>query len=278
MRDKKIMTRTKKSITALSALLLGLTFAVFAEAATVKRSNFIVSNLSCTSCLATIEAELKGMAGALGMDADLPQGRVIVDHLDTLSPEQIAAAISRLGYPAEMEWTATLPENNTNRFAGQNRYGSGCSGGGCNVSGRTGTGPTAWKTAPAGTTVSRTTLKVNNLSCTSCLSNIATELGKLTNTYGMNGYLSRGIVIVDHAADLESGRIAALISDLGYPARAVVTNSIPAGEVFTTNPGSTGGTGEIRPGSGCNGSSPCNATAASWQKLYKRYFTKPDSN
>lgn len=271
------MNQTKKITTTLTMLLLGLIVAVYANAATMKRSNFIVGNLSCTSCLANIEAELKGMPGAVGMDADLRQGRVTVDHLDTLNHEQIAAAISGLGYPAAMEWTATLPEQNTNRFSGKSRYSGGCSSGGCGTGGD-GSRPTAWKTPPAEGTISRTTLRVGNLSCTSCLSNIAAELGKLTNTYGMNGYLSRGIVIVDHAVDLESSRIAAIISDLGYPARAMASNNIPAQEAFSAKAGVTAADQGVRPRGGCNSSGPCNATAASWQKLYNRYFTKPNSN
>jgi copper chaperone CopZ len=271
------MTRTNIITNTLGITLLAFILAVNAGAATVKRSNFNVGNLSCTSCLAAIEAELKGLPGTLGMNADLRRGRVIVDHLDTLSYEQIEATISRLGYPAAMDWTATLPEQYTNRFAGQNRYGSGCSGGGCDVSGGTNTGPKTWKAPIAGSTISRTTLKVSNLSCTSCLSNIAAELDKLPNTYGMEGYLSRGIVIVDHANALESARIAAIISGLGYPARAVVTNYIPAQKGFSPTQSRNIRDSAVNRGSGCNTDGPCNATAASWQKLYNRYFTGTDS-
>ena len=78
------MDQNKKIILTLSTLLLGLIFALQAIADTVQRSNFIVNNLSCTSCLATIEAELKGVPGTLGMDADIRSGRVTVDHLSTL--------------------------------------------------------------------------------------------------------------------------------------------------------------------------------------------------
>ena len=85
--------------------------------------------------------------------------------------------------------TATLPEQYTNKFAQQSRYSSGCSSGGCGVSGGAGAGPTAWKAAPATGTINRTTLQVSNLSCTSCLANIAAELGKLADTYGMNGFV-----------------------------------------------------------------------------------------
>jgi copper chaperone len=270
------MNQNKKIIAALSALLLCLIFTFQANSTTVQRSNFIVDNLSCTSCLATIEKELKTIPGTLGMDADLRSGRVTVDYLSTLDDEQIAATISKLGYPATVDWTATVPEQNTRRFSQQNSYGPGCSSGGCGGSG-SGSGPTAWKDAPAEGTVNRTTLRVSNLSCTSCLSNIASELRKLSETYGMQGYLSRGIVIVDHTDSLENSRIAAVISGLGYPARVLATNEVPVQKAFTSTP-RTGRPGQvIRSGGGCNSKGPCNATSASWQKLYNRYFTQTNS-
>jgi len=272
------MNKNNKIIAVLSTLLLVLVFAVQANSTTVQRSSFIVNNLSCTSCLANIEAELKTMPGTLGMDADIRSGRVTVDHLSTIAYEQIADSISKLGYPATVDWTGTLPEKNSNKFAQQSKYRSGCSSGGCGVSGGAGAGPTAWKAAPPSGSVSRTTLQVGNLSCTSCLANIAAELRKLNDTYGMNGYLSRGVVIVDHADSLENNRIAAIISDLGYPARVLATNNIPAQKSFTANPGSRStGKQAVRSGFGCNSNGPCNATAASWQKLYNRYFTQSDA-
>jgi copper chaperone CopZ len=271
------MDQNKKTIAALSSLLVSLFLVAHAYGVTVQRSNFIVNNLSCTSCLATIEAELKGVPGTLGMNADLRQGRVVVDHLSTLDYEQIAAIISRLGYPATMEWTATLPEQYTNKFAQDSPYRSGCSSGGCGASGGGGAGPTAWKPAPAGSIISRTTLQVSNLSCTSCLANIAAELSKLPETYGMNGYLSRGMVLVDHADTLENSRIAAVISGLGYPARVVATNEVPALKAFAATPNTDSANPAARSGGGCGSRGPCNATADSWQKLYQRYFTQTNS-
>ena len=75
------MNLNYKITAALSSLIMSLLLVAHAYATTVQRSNFIVENLSCTSCLSTIEAELKSMPGALGMDADLRQGRVTVDHM-----------------------------------------------------------------------------------------------------------------------------------------------------------------------------------------------------
>jgi copper chaperone CopZ len=252
--------RTMIIVMAISPLVVFF-LAFKAQAVEIKRSNFTVSNLSCTSCLATIEAELKGVPGALGMSADLRQGRVTVDHLASLEYDQISTIISRLGYPVAMEWTATIPERSTNRFAANSPYRSGCSSGGCGIAGGAG----------------RTTLRVSNLSCSSCLSNIAGELGKLSSTYGMNGYISRGIVIVDHAADLESSRIAAIISGHGYPAKSIDTTSIPAQKVYKANANSGPGSQVVRTGIGCNSSGPCNATAASWQQLYNLYISNSNS-
>jgi len=267
------MNQKNSTITVLNFLLFLLFFTAQANSATVQRSNFIVSNLSCTSCLANIEAELKGMEGTLGMDADLRAGRVTVDHLSSLNYERIGAAMTNLGYPAEMEWTATLPEQNTNRFAEQSRYRSGCSSGGCGVSGGAGGGQTAWKAAPTSGTITRTTLQVGKLSCSSCLNNIARELSSIEETYGMKGYLNRGVVIVDHVSAFDNSKIAAAISGLGYPARVVAANEIPAQSAFA----STRNSAAARPGGGCSGQGPCNATAASWQKLYQRFFTQTNA-
>ena len=174
-----------------------------------------------------------------------------------------------------MEWTATLPEQYTNKFAQQSRYRSGCSSGGCGVSG--GSGPTAWKAAPADGTISRTTIQVSNLSCTSCLTNIAAALSKFPDTYGMNSYLSRGVVIVDHATAEKNDKIAATISGLGYPARVLATNELPAQKAFSASPGNRSSNQVRRAGGGCNSGGPCNATSASWKKLYNRYVSKTES-
>jgi copper chaperone CopZ len=269
------MKQNKKIIAALSTILLGLIFVLQANADTVKRSNFIVTNLSCTSCLANIEAELKSVPGTLGMDADLRSGRVTVDHLDSVDYEQIAARISKLGYPATVDWTANVPEQYTRRFAPQSRYNSGCSSGGCG-SGVTGDGLTAWRTAPTTGLISRTTLQASNLSCTSCLNNIAAELRQMPDTYGMKGYLSRGVIIVDHISTLDNKKIAEAISNLGYPARIVALNDVPAQKAFSASGRdvSQQNTNPVRAGSGCNSRGPCNATAGSWQKLYNRYFSQ----
>ena len=271
------MYQNKKVIAALSSLVLSLLLVAHAFAATVQRSNFIVENLSCTSCLAIIEDELKGMPGAIGMNADLRQGRVTVDHLPSINYEQIATTITQLGYPATADWTATVPEQYTNKFASKSSYGSRCSSGGCGTSGSAEASPTAWKAAPATGNISRTSLQVSNLSCTSCLANIATELSKLSDTYGMNGYLSRGVVIVDHTTTFDNSKIATTISGLGYPAKVVATNEVPAQKAFSAAPNNGSPNQAVRSGSGCNTKGPCNATSASWQKLYNRYFTKKNS-
>jgi copper chaperone CopZ len=271
------MTRNSKNIAALSILLLGLFLAVQAGSTTVQRSNFIVDNLACSSCLATIEAELKTVPGTLGMDADLRSGRITVDHLSTLNCEQIATRISKLGYPATVDWTATVPEQYLKRFSEQNRLNSNCTSGGCSSPAGPEAGLVAWNTAPASGVVSRTTLQVSNLTCTSCLANIAAELRQIPETYGMKGYLSRGVVIVDHSASLDNSRIAATISKLGYPARILALNEVPAQKAYAAGFSNNISNKAAASGYSCNSKGPCNATAGSWQELYKRYFSRTGS-
>jgi len=61
-----------------------------------------VSNLSCGSCLANIEGELRQYDGMSSMNADLSRGIVVISHTDELSPQKIAASITGIGYPARV--------------------------------------------------------------------------------------------------------------------------------------------------------------------------------
>ena len=271
------MNNWKRLTITLTNLLVAVMLVSGAQAAGVQRTSYIVSNLSCSSCLATIEAELKGLSGTIGMDANLQQGRVVVDHQPELDYEKIASAITNAGYPAKVDWTATVPDQNVTRYPQRSKYSSGCSSGGCGSSGGTGAGPSVWKAAPANGTISRTTLQVSNLSCTSCLNNIAAELRTIPETYGMDAYLSRGVVIVDHASTYDNAKIASTISGLGYPAKVVSSNEIPAQKAFSPGPNNGSPDKVVRSGIGCNTKGPCNATSSSWQQLYKRYFTQTNS-
>ena len=61
-----------------------------------------VSNLSCGSCLANIEGELRKYDGMAGMNADLSSGIVVISHTEELSPQKIAASVTGIGYPAKI--------------------------------------------------------------------------------------------------------------------------------------------------------------------------------
>lgn len=89
-----------------------------------------VSRLSCGSCLATIEGELRKFDGMLGMRADLAQGLVTVSHTEGFPPQKIAETVTGAGYPAQVIDTAR--SGGATPPAGNSR-GSGCSG--CGPSG-----------------------------------------------------------------------------------------------------------------------------------------------
>jgi copper chaperone CopZ len=273
------MNNWKRFTLAWTNLLIAALLVSEALAAGVQRTSYLVSNLTCSSCLATIEAELKGLPGTIGMDADLQRGRVIVDHQPELGYERIASTITNAGYPAKVDWTATVPDQNAVRYSSNSKFSSGCGGGGgCGSSGSAGSGTTVWNTKiPANKAVSRTTYQVSNLSCSSCLTNIEAKLKTMEQTIGMNAYLRKGVVIVDHQSDLNGNTIAGAITTLGYPAKMVSTTKISAQEALAAAGAASATRNRPRTGSGCGTRGPCNASASSWKNLYNRYVGKPNA-
>lgn len=248
----------RKITTPMTTVLMIILLAMPAAAATVKRTSFLVDNLSCGSCLTTIDRELRNLEGTLGMGADLQWRRVTIDHSPSLSGEKIAEVITATGYPARIDWSADLPDQQAASFGGG--YGPGC-GSSCGIS--QGDGPVSeffWAVGKTATTLS-TTFQVDRLTCISCLSSISEELKKLAGTQGMAGDLGRGLVTVSHDPSLDGEQIALVITRLGYPA------TIAAGETVAARVG-----GENRaPASfatrGCG--SRCN-TSTSWKTLYNK--------
>lgn len=264
-----VLKKTGKHITLILALLLiaGAT----AYGAELKRTSLLVSNLSCTSCLASIEEALKGLSGTIGMDGDIRTGRVIVNHLPALDGEILASAITANGYPAKVDWTADIAEQQAITFDQRSRVSSGC--GGCSSSGAA-SGPRIWNPQAARSgDATRTILQVTNLSCISCLANIEEALQSMPGTIGMIGDLAKGLVAVNHLDSLPADQIAAAISKIGYPARVVSSTG------KTTK---KDGTTAARPSSiasrissyNCNSRRNCNATASAWKELYHKFIAR----
>ncbi len=121
----------------------------------IRRTSLLVKNLSCSSCLKEIEAELKKLPGPPGMSADLGRTIIWVDHRAELDCNRIAQIVSDLGYPAEVDWTAQLNRRYALTFATAGQDGGsnpssgdcGSGSGGCGFSGGGGCGASAsaWK-------------------------------------------------------------------------------------------------------------------------------------
>lgn len=124
----------RKITGVLIGLPLSLLLAGAAAATDLNRTNFQVDKLSCGSCLSKIEAELKTIPGAIGMQADLRNGLVTVDHSSTLAEKEIASAITGLGYPARPLTTWAITEQDAISFSDEDktpRGGSDCGSSGC---------------------------------------------------------------------------------------------------------------------------------------------------
>jgi copper chaperone CopZ len=128
------MTHWRRLTIILSNLLAVLLLTSVALAEDVQRTSYFVNNFSCSSCLENIEAKLKSLPGTIGMNADVQRGRITVDHRPDLSYERITSAITDIGYPATVEWTATVPEQNIKRSSQERKYSARCGGGNCGVS------------------------------------------------------------------------------------------------------------------------------------------------
>jgi copper chaperone CopZ len=91
-----------------------------------------VSNLSCGSCLYTIESELRKYPGMVGMKADLATGLVTVRHTAELPPERLVELVTEVGYPAQVAaaGTANVPAAGPGA-AGAYGCGRGCGPRGC---------------------------------------------------------------------------------------------------------------------------------------------------
>ena len=92
------------------------------------------------------------------------------------------------------------------------------------------------------------TLEVSRLSCGSCLATIEAELGKYDGMVGMQGDLFKGQVTVAHTVALDPEKIATVITELGYPAKVLLSQAASAnGGVVASGNGASAGCGGCGP-------------------------------
>lgn len=119
-----------------------------------------------------------------------------------------------------------------------------------------------------GSELRRTTLRAEQMRCSSCLRVIDAELRKVPGIVGMTSTFREAHVIVDHGSEVPAEKIADVISGLGYPATVVSGRKITEREANRfRRAGFGGGAGYCNPG----GSSP---VAESWKELRRRIFRK----
>ena len=133
----------------------------------------------------------------------------------------------------------------------------------------------SWAAANGGT-VKRISPQVPNLSCSSCLTDIAAELQGLAGTAGMTGDLARGIVVVDHLQTVPGEEIAASISGQRSPARIITTTG---NAIIQNKPGAEQEPAKASRISISNRNRrSCSAAASAWKEFYRRYITKTFGN
>ena len=97
------MDSGKKNLVIFGLMVITLVFfGAQSRAGDSFRTVFKVRKLSCGACLDKIETRLKAFDGYIGMLANLDMGLIVVDHREGLTGNQIAEAITALGYPAKV--------------------------------------------------------------------------------------------------------------------------------------------------------------------------------
>ena len=123
----------------------------------------------------------------------------------------------------------------------------------------------------------RTIMRVQNLSCGSCLSKINAELQGIGGMIDMDADLRQGLVMVDHKTPLTAKTVAFVISDLGYPATILSNTAVKIDDTQqpvqrqANTPGY--GCGGCSSG-GCSVNTSSAVNASTWRKVYQRYFNK----
>lgn len=64
----------------------------------MKTEQFIVPGVSCQHCVAAVTSEVGKLAGVKGVQVNLENKLVTVEHADTVAPAAIVAAIQEAGY------------------------------------------------------------------------------------------------------------------------------------------------------------------------------------
>ncbi len=114
----------------------------------------------------------------------------------------------------------------------------------------------------------RTIMKVDKLTCGSCLTRINNKLGQLEGFVGIRANLRQSLVAVDHRNPLESKKIAYEISSIGYPAKIISESEVDEKKALSGNDGNR------RSGCGSKSGGCCGSGSSAWKELYNRLSSK----
>lgn len=63
------------------------------------RTKFYISNLKCGRCAASIYKGLLAVNGVYGIDVNIAEGSINIDHTEEVSEQTILEKLHELGYP-----------------------------------------------------------------------------------------------------------------------------------------------------------------------------------
>ncbi|MEG1648721.1 MAG: heavy metal-associated domain-containing protein [Rikenellaceae bacterium] len=63
------------------------------------KTTIIVDNIRCGGCSNSIHKSLAALTGVFGVEVDIPEGKITIQHTDELPREQMTAKLLSMGYP-----------------------------------------------------------------------------------------------------------------------------------------------------------------------------------
>lgn len=129
----------------------------------------------------------------------------------------------------------------------------------------------AWADISFSSEIQRSTLKIDNLSCSSCVNNIESRLKSNKAVKGMSADLREKVINIDHDISLSASQLTTMIAKAGYGATVIAEQKIKTDQVMSFSNNNYGPCGS----GGCDlPSNNCNATRAAWKELYRRFINR----
>lgn len=65
------------------------------------KTEFKVKNITCTGCARSIGKDIGIIPGVYGLNVDIANNSISVDHTEEITPEELKEKLRKIGYPVD---------------------------------------------------------------------------------------------------------------------------------------------------------------------------------